>query len=251
MAKTIILITGANKGLGYHVAADLLTSPDNHVILACRNPKSGTEALGNLTSLASTRGTASVVALDITSDVSVKNAVDVVKKDFPHLDVLINNAGICVEPLGVKSPPLAEGLLTSFSTNVVGTARVTDAFVPLLSNSATKRIIFITSGSASLTYASDPTSHHHGPYMDAYRVSKTALNMLLVQYTTRFKGTGMVILGVNPGFCATDISGDPKIVLELGGIEPQEGAQIIAGAARGEKDDFAGKVVDANGIVAW
>jgi len=81
---TTTLITGANKGLGYHTAQRLVAAGDD-VWVTARDPDSGREAARALN--------AGFVQLDVTDDASVAPAANVVA-DSGGLDVLINNAGI-------------------------------------------------------------------------------------------------------------------------------------------------------------
>ncbi|TDZ32285.1 Short-chain dehydrogenase/reductase tropE [Colletotrichum trifolii] len=93
------------------------------------------------------------LVLDITSDNSIKSAVDIVQAKFGHLDVLINNAAIL---LGRPEDSIRQRLTTVFDTNVFGTIAVTEAFIPLLRNSTkVKRIVFVSSGLGSLAIRAD------------------------------------------------------------------------------------------------
>lgn len=80
----------------------------------------------------------------------------------------------------------------------------------------------------------------------------------MVQYVTRFETKGseggrkIKVLGVDPGFSATDIiGGDREGLKKMGAREPSLGGGVITGAVRGERDGDTGRVVDENGVVAW
>ena len=116
---------------------------------------------------------------------------------------MVNNAGIGGQSRqygGVR-----EALRQCLATNVVGAVSVTEAFLPLLLASSrppsiTPRLIFISSTTGSLTYASDPNHvlRGSGGAID-YRTSKAALSMVVIQYDAMLSGRGVRVFGVNPG----------------------------------------------------
>ncbi|KAF2457358.1 hypothetical protein BDY21DRAFT_343616 [Lineolata rhizophorae] len=248
MSKTTVLITGANQGLGFETAKILLSSSDFHIILGCRDASKGDAAVKSLESLPSTKGTVSTVPLDVVDDALVDSTSSQVSEAYGYIDVLVNNAGVYSQHQHLRA-----ALRDSFAVNVVGAASVTDAFLPLLQKSQRQpRIVFVTSAMGSLAHSSDPTSHHFGPYADAYRASKAALNMLLVQYTNNPRSKGVKVLGADPGFCATKLTGDPEGLKKLGAAEPSVGAEAIANAVKGKMDGNVGKVSDGEGkICPW
>jgi NAD(P)-dependent dehydrogenase (short-subunit alcohol dehydrogenase family) len=123
---TITLITGGNKGIGYETARRL-TATGHTVWIGARNATRGHQAAEALGS--------SFVQLDVTDDASVAAAVDTIRDEAGHLDVLINNAGILGE---VTSPGdmTVDQVRAVYETNVFGLVRVTNAFLPLLRQAA-------------------------------------------------------------------------------------------------------------------
>jgi NAD(P)-dependent dehydrogenase (short-subunit alcohol dehydrogenase family) len=122
---SIILITGANKGLGHEAARRLLA--DGHdVWLAARDPERGREAARELGGR--------FVALDVTTESSVEAAAEHLATESGRLDVLINNAGIAGGRVSVREATAAD-IHRVFDTNVYGVVRVTRAFLPLLERS--------------------------------------------------------------------------------------------------------------------
>ncbi|KAJ2949967.1 hypothetical protein O0L34_g11292 [Tuta absoluta] len=92
MKGKVIIVTGANAGLGFHTAKDL-AARGGRVILACRNIQRGTTARDDI--IAAT-GNREVVfkQLNLSSLNSVREFAEDVKKTEPRLDVLVNNAGV-------------------------------------------------------------------------------------------------------------------------------------------------------------
>src|SRR5580692_8714114 len=111
----VTLITGANKGLGFETARQLIHR-GHRVYLGARSVERGEAAASELGS--------QFVQLDVADDTSVETALAVIAEREGHLDVLVNNAGISTADV---SAPVA---LEVFNTNVIGLIRVTQAALP-------------------------------------------------------------------------------------------------------------------------
>ncbi|WP_027342189.1 SDR family NAD(P)-dependent oxidoreductase [Hamadaea tsunoensis] len=234
---TTTLITGANKGLGYETARRLIEA-GHTVYLGSRDPERGRAAAGELG--------ARLVVLDVTDDASVEAAAALVEAEG-GLDVLVNNAGIEARSAGNgiigAAEVTADDLRTVFDTNVFGLVRVTHAFLPLLHKSAAPVIVNVSSGLASLGRVSDP-GHPASRYPGvAYPTSKTAVNMITVQFAKAFPH--MRINAVEPGFTATDLNG------RTGTQTVEQGAEIIVRMARLGADGPTGTYSSAEGPLPW
>ncbi|MFJ4191071.1 SDR family NAD(P)-dependent oxidoreductase [Kitasatospora sp. NPDC089509] len=228
---TTTLITGANKGLGHETARRLIAA-GHTVYLGARSTERGKAAATELG--------ARFVQLDITDDASVAAAVATVEADG-GLDVLVNNAGIEVRsPQGAvigAAELTADVLREVFETNVFGLVRVTHAFLPMLQRSAAPVVVNVSSGLASLARGGQ------GYPGAAYPASKTAVNMLTVQFANAFPA--MRINAVEPGYTATDING------HAGTQTVEQGAEIIVRMARLGPDGPTGGYFDAAGPLPW
>jgi NAD(P)-dependent dehydrogenase (short-subunit alcohol dehydrogenase family) len=228
---TTTLITGANKGLGRETARRLIAA-GHTVYLGARNAERGAAAAAELG--------ARFVQLDVTDDASVTAAVAAVEADG-GLDVLVNNAGIEVRsPEGAiigAAELTADVLREVFETNVFGLVRVTHAFLPLLERSAAPVVVNVSSGLASLARGGQ------GYPGAGYPVSKTAVNMLTVQYATAFPK--MRINAVEPGYTATDLN------QHEGTQTVEQGAEIIVRMARLGQDGPTGGYFGAAGPLPW
>ncbi|SDM29864.1 NAD(P)-dependent dehydrogenase, short-chain alcohol dehydrogenase family [Streptomyces sp. cf386] len=234
---TTTLITGANKGLGFETARRLVAA-GHTVYVGSRDPERGRRAAERLG--------ARFVHLDVTDDASVQAAVKTVEAEG-GLDVLINNAGIEVrgENNGIPAAAdtTADELRTVFETNVFGVVRVTHAFLPLLQRSPAPVVVNVSSGLGSLTRLSDPDSPAHFYQAIAYPTSKTAVNMITVQYAKAFPD--MRINAVEPGFTSTDLNG------RTGTQTVEQGAEIIVRMAQIGPDGPTGGYVDVEGPIPW
>ena len=234
---TTILITGANKGIGYETARQLIAA-GHEVWIGSRDAGRGRAAAERLG--------ARLVALDVTDGESVAAAVRTVEA-AGGLDVLVNNAG--VEGRGPGNAVIGAGEVTAeqmqevFATNVFGTVRVTRAFLPLLGRSASPVIVNVSSGLASLTRISDPDSPTHFYPGVAYPASKAAVNMVTVQFAKAFPT--MRINAVEPGFTKTDLNGN------TGTQTVERGAGIIVRMAQVGRDGPTGGFFSADGPLDW
>jgi NAD(P)-dependent dehydrogenase (short-subunit alcohol dehydrogenase family) len=234
---TTTLITGANKGLGFETARQLIAA-GHAVYLGSRDAERGRRAAERLG--------ARLVVLDVTDDASVAAAAQAIEAGG-GLDVLVNNAGIEVRAEGNVVPGAAEvtadQLRSLFETNVFGVVRVTHAFLPLLRRSAAPVVVNVSSGLASLTRVSTPGTPAYAYRGVAYPASKAAVNMITVQYAKAFPD--MRINAVEPGFTATDLNGN------TGTQTVEEGAAVIARLAQSGPDGPTGSYLGAAGPFPW
>lgn len=235
---TATLITGANKGLGFETARRLIAA-GHTVYLGSRDAERGRRAAAQLG--------ARPVQLDVTHDTSVEAAVKTIDADG-GLDVLVNNAGIQEERsdnnvvIGAADVT-ADLMRQTFETNVFGTVRVLHAFLPLLSRSAAPVVVNVSSGLASLTRVTTTGTPAYAYPGVAYPASKTAVNMITVQYAKAFPH--MRINAVEPGYTRTDLNGNTGIQTV------QQGAEIIVRMAQVGPDGPTGGYFDAEGTLPW
>ncbi|KAF3057589.1 hypothetical protein CFAM422_012440 [Trichoderma lentiforme] len=139
----------------------------------------------------------------------------------------------------------------AFETNVIGNGAVTDNFIPLLRQSTSGKIIFLTSGLGSFTQATDPSNGFYNLDAFSYRASKAALNMLMVEWARVLGKDGIKVWGVCPGFCATNLSGDAEAAKEMGGKDPSLGALVVLDVVEGRRERDVGRVVFDTGVRPW
>lgn len=234
---TTTLITGANKGLGRETARRLVEA-GHTVYVGSRDPERGRAAAEELG--------ARHIVVDVTDETSVAAAARQIEADG-GLDVLINNAGIEGRAAGnaVVAPgdETVDTLRPLFETNVFGTLRVTHAFLPLLARSAAPVIVNVSSGLASMALVTDPDTPAYAYPGIAYPASKTAVNMLTVQYAKAFPK--IRINSVEPGFTKTDLNGNTGVQTV------EQGAEIIVRMAQIGPDGPTGGFFTASGPLGW
>jgi NAD(P)-dependent dehydrogenase (short-subunit alcohol dehydrogenase family) len=128
-------------------------------------------------------------------------------------------------------------------TNVIGVIRVTNAMLPLLRQSATPRIVNMSSSVGSLTLQTG--GGDTGPIAAAYSPSKSFLNAVTIQYAKELQDTNILINAACPGFVATDLNG-------FRGVRtPEQGAAIAIRLASLPDDGPSGGFYDDAGVVPW
>ena len=239
---------GANQGLGYWTASLLAKSPEKyHIIVSGRSLDKVKEAVSSLSTSDNAEHVFSAVELDISSDTSIGNAFDEIHSKHGRLDVLINNAAIFPQNISLKR----ELWQTTFATNVISTVAMTDKFTPLLLESKNDpRLIFLSSslGSTTITETWEPK---HGLDISAYRASKAALNMYMVQKNKELGKHGIKVWAVDPGVNATNLAGSAERATAFGAAHPSKGAQVVVDVVEGRRDDCIGKHVWAEGVRPW
>ena len=238
--QTTVLVTGANKGIGYEIAAGLgalgwrvgvgARDEGRREAAVAKLRDAGVDAFG--------------VPLDVTDDASVAAAATLIEEDGGRLDVLVNNAGVTG---GMPQTPTTVDLdtvRTAVETNVYGVIRVTNAILPLLRRSASPRIVNLSSTVGSLTRQSTPGAEV-GPIAVAYSPSKSFLNAVTVQYARELQDTSVLINAGCPGYVATDLNG------LRGTRTPEQGAAIAIALATLPDDGPTGGYFDDDGVIPW
>ena len=242
---TIALITGGNRGIG-RAAAEQLGRRGMTVVLGSRNPSQGEDAAAGLRADGID---AYAVALDVTDPATVAAAAARIDEQFGHLDVLVNNAGVSGALAKGPSQADLDDVRAVFQTNYFGVITVTNTMLPLLRRSSAARIVNVSSRVGSLTRMTDLTDYFaRGPASAGYAPSKTALNMLTVQYAKELLPEGILVNAINPGACSTDFITGMGLTLTR---TAHDGAKIIVELATAGRDCPTGGVFDDNGRVPW
>ncbi|KAL6705867.1 hypothetical protein ACN47E_006327 [Coniothyrium glycines] len=212
--QNIILITGANGGIGFELVAQLLGDPSNYVLLGSRSIEKGQVAVNDLRSR-NLPGKVELLQIDVASEKSIRAAAAQVEGKHGRIDALVNNAAINnLIPIGGS---FAERLTASFLTNATGPAVVVAEFESLLSRSKkTPRIINQDMGIAP------------------YRASKAALNMLTACQADYYGPKGWKVFAYCPGFTESGLS--DMTTVAHGAKPTRDGARPIVGILKGDRD---------------
>lgn len=226
MTSKIILVTGANRGIGYSIVQGLSKrAPENTYLLGVRAQSSGEEAAKQLRELQPSSDF-QPLELDVTDDDSIRSAIKTVESKYGRLDVLVNNAAWAKRPQEDYSD-FREIYTQMFDTNVTAPILLSSLFIPLLKKSPDPRVIMVSSVRGSFSRA---FSGAHPPAFIAYSASKSALNMATGHLG--LQNPGVLFQAACPGFCKTAFNGfkGPK--------DPLDGARVVVELATAPREQF-------------
>jgi len=210
--RRIALVTGANQGVGFQVAKELVAA-GNMVLVGSRNAERGETAAREL------GAGAIAIQLDVTDPASIAAAAERIRTEFGRLDLLVQNAGISTTQArasgeflqdyastNTASTASLEEIRAIWDTNVFGVLAVYQAMLPLLRLSSDARIVNVSSGVGSLATNADPAFPYHKIYGPGYAASKTALNGITLAMMIELEDTPIKVNLVSPGFTATNLN---------------------------------------------
>jgi NAD(P)-dependent dehydrogenase (short-subunit alcohol dehydrogenase family) len=195
--KRIALVSGANQGVGFQVAKELVANGLT-VLVGARNLQRGEAAAKEI-------GPGAIpLQLDFTDRVSISTAAEHLRKEFGRLDLLVNNAAISNTRKGslslqeykkITSASIVslDEVRTVWETNVFGVLAVYQAMFPLLRESSDARIVNVSSGVGSLAMNADPAYSHRAFYSPVYPASKAALNAITMAMMIELEPTGIKV----------------------------------------------------------
>lgn len=198
-----VLITGANKSIGFETARQLLNQ-GYYVYLGCRDMQKGGQAVSQLH--AEGLNQVEPIEIDVDNLASIKAARQVLGEKTSVLDVLINNAGIIGS---IQQTPLETDITIFkqvFETNFFGVIETTQAFIDLMKQAPEPRIVNVTSGLGSLTLQNDPAWKYYQVKAACYVPSKAALNAYTIVLAHHLRDSAFKVNAVDPGYTATDFN---------------------------------------------
>jgi len=252
MSNKVVIVTGANKGIGYSIVIELLRTTNRPltIYLTARQPVLGRQALESITALGLAARTGSTVnfhPLDIASTQSVHDLATYIRDTHGVFHVLINNAGIGTP----RGDTFADQFRKCFECNYFGTSQVTDALLPLL-DPREGRVVMVSSqalpsskitseklrwGLKSPTRSRDEldqladgvvihaqkegaqeTFEKDGWTTHAYGLSKAFMSAITMVYAAEHKG--LLINACSPGWVKTDLAPDGPGTAEEGAVCP-------------------------------
>jgi NAD(P)-dependent dehydrogenase (short-subunit alcohol dehydrogenase family) len=205
MAAKRVVITGATSGIGRE-AARQMSAQGASLILTARDVAKG-EAVAAEIARATGRDPPAVVACDTSRPASIRACAAAIRAKAPHLDVLVNNAGI----QSMTRTETPEGIEKVFATNVLGYHLLTRELLPLLKAAERARIVTVAS-----TYAGeldfDDLEFSRRPWdnIKSYKQTKQANRLWTWALARRLQGTKVTANAMSPGFVDTGLYRDMK-----------------------------------------
>lgn len=215
-----ILITGANRGIGFELARQY-AAKGNDVIAVCRNSSKALDALEGVSVEAG-------VDVTVTADLELLSA----RLRDRKIDVLINNAGLLIGTHWDTLEQELESYRQQFEVNTLAPLRVTRALMDCLHPGS--KVIIITSRMGSVA---DNTSG--GQF--AYRISKSGINSGAVSLAHELKPQGIAVGLMHPGYVRTGMTH------HTGHIDPDESASQLIERINELTLDSTGSFRHANG----
>lgn len=224
----VVLITGANRGLGLEFVKQLHQRGDT-IIAGYRESKRSSELLA----LAETNDNVLPFVLDVADEAAIKKLRTTIRRRFGRLDMLINNAGINFRYATPIDKVTAEDMLEHYRVNVVGPFLTATILRPLLALGTQARIVNLTSTLGSIERSDGGAT--------PYRISKAGVNMLSKNQALEYKGDGIIVVALSPGWVRTDMGG-PNAPLS-----PTESVNGMLKVIDGLKTADSGKFVNYDG----
>lgn len=201
--QKIILITGANSGLGFE-AAKQLAKQGHEIILLCRNKEKGTQAVADIKSYSGNEQI-HLYSANLAIQKSVEEVAQQIKKDYNRLDVLLNNAGGVFSEFQLSE----DGIEMTMANNHFNYFWLTYYLFDLLKNGINARIINVASDSHYSAKKIDIESFYKkkGRYfvMSAYEQSKLANVLFTYMLAEKAKPFNITVNALHPGFVYTPI----------------------------------------------
>ena len=230
MEGKICLITGATSGIGSATALGLARMGATLVLVA-RDQARGEAARSEIASL-SGNSAVDLLLADLSSQQSIRRLVADFGQRYPHLHVLINNAGL----FSLRRRVTVDGMELTFAVNYLAPFLLTNLLLDMLKASAPARIVNVASDAHEEGYIRLDRLQSERGYrpMRAYGQSKLALVLLTYELARRLEGSGVTVNALHPGFVATNIGqtglgpvgrAAAKFFLSRKGIRPEEGAK--------------------------
>ena len=232
--QRVALVTGANRGLGLETSRQLLAKGLT-VVMAGRDEAAVARARAGLGKDEQSR--TAIVRMDVTDSRSIVDAHRTVQERVGPVDVLVNNAAVLLsENDDVLSIP-PDAYRRTFDTNVFGAIDVCREFAPDMVQRRYGRIVNVSSGAGQLARMST--------YAPAYSMSKTALNAFTRILGATYRGMGVLVNAVDPGWVRTDMGGPsaPR--------SPQQGADTIVWLATLPDDGPTGGFFHDRRTIPW
>ncbi|WP_057912209.1 oxidoreductase [Peribacillus muralis] len=203
VSKQIIVITGANSGLGFETAF-ALAGKGAEIILAVRNPSKGEKAIDRIFSVYP-NANIRVMQLDLSDLSSIRHFADSYKENYDSLSVLINNAGVMIPPYSKTK----DGFELQFGINHLGHFALTGLLLPRILSTPKSRVVTLSSLAAINGFIDFENLNGENGYkpMKYYGQSKLANLLFARELQNKFNqhGASPISVACHPGLSHTNL----------------------------------------------
>jgi NAD(P)-dependent dehydrogenase (short-subunit alcohol dehydrogenase family) len=223
LSGKIICMTGATSGLG-RVAAKHFALQGAHLILICRNLEKGKslqEEVGG-------KGKVDLIQANLNSFDTIVKACEEIRKQYDHIDILINNAGI----MNFSFKETADGIEESLQVNFLSPLLIAHLLSPLLEKAAAPKFIFTSSAlHQGNIYFEDLEFRKDFSSYKSYRHGKLGLILVCRLLAEKWGNKPLGIYTQHPGMVRTNLGRDAgwfsKAIFWMMGTSPEKGAQNL------------------------
>ncbi|MFA6958743.1 MAG: oxidoreductase [Thermoanaerobaculia bacterium] len=233
----VVIVTGANTGIGFETAA-AFAARNAEVVLACRSEAKAVDAMKRIrfrTPLARLR----FIALDLASLDSIARFAKTFRDTYPRLDLLINNAGVMIPPLGYT----ADRFELQFGCNHLGHFALTGQLLGLLEATPSSRVVNVSSIAHKYGAIDFENLNAEQGYDKSAAYSQSKLANLLftreLQSRLRAAGSKVIVTAAHPGWTATDLQRHNLLFRMLNPLFSQAPPQGALPTIRAAVDDTA------------
>ena len=230
LSGRVCLVTGATRGIG-RATVDGLAALDARLVLLSRRREDGERIAGELAH-AHPGQRAEVIAVDLSSQRSIREAAETVCARYPKIHVLINNAGVIPQ----QRETTVDGLEMQFAVNHLAYFLLTNLLLDRLAAGAPARVVNVSSGAhqgGTINFADLQSQRRYDP-VRVYGRTKLANVLFTYELARRIRATGVTANCLHPGVIATQLLADYMNVPLVGGAvartfgaDPAEGADTM------------------------
>lgn len=206
MKNKTVVITGANSGIGYVTALEI-AKLGAEVVMVCRNKDKAEAARQEIIKKSSNTAILLKIA-DLSSQKQIRLLAEEIKKEYPIIDVLINNAGVLVP----ERRESEDGIELTWATNHLAYFLLTNLLLDNLKAAPAARIVNVASEVQQIgnIYWDDIGLTKSYTPLKAYAQSKLANIMFSNELAKRLEGTKVTTNALHPGAVATNFGSDGK-----------------------------------------
>jgi NAD(P)-dependent dehydrogenase (short-subunit alcohol dehydrogenase family) len=230
MGSPVIVLTGANTGVGYESALGA-AKRGAHVVMVCRDPQRGEQARAQVQK-AAPRAKVELLLCDLASQRQVRRLAAELDARLERIDVLVHNAGLVARERRLTE----DGVETTFAVNHLAPFLLTTLLLPKLEASQPARVVVVASqveARGSIHFDDLGLAHGFEP-LRAYFQSKLANVLFTYALARRLEGRGVTANCAHPGVLATnllcDYMGRPRALSAAHRLThpgPAQGAKVV------------------------